>query len=383
MRMKKITGKVVSMLLTVIMMVSTVCYSVPEMYIRLVVGGEEIETNVGAVLFNDRTMVPFKTVFDSIGAKINYDDNSKSVTAVKNGTTVKLTVGSDVMIVNDKEKKMDAPVIIDNERIYVPVRACAQAFGMEVEWIDGADIVKIKKQVSLPLKMSGNDGYWCNYTYDDCGNMIYSEDSTGQWEKLSYNEFGSIIESESSIGYWYKNTYNDKGIIASSEAIGDDVSCVEYDERGNIICSSGEFIDRYEYDAFNNLIRDEVCAPDGTTWVTKYKYDKNGNCIYMEGPEHWERYKYDESGKHIMTETSYGSWEKSTYDENGNLICEEHSEGGYCKYEYDENGNCIYMEMPSAAGGTYWIKYFYDENGNLKETVDSRNFKTEYVVMLK
>ena len=85
-----------------------------------------------------RTFLPVRAVFEAMGAQVSYDAAAGAVTAVRDGTTVTMTLGS-----TDASVTMDGittPVVMDvapyahDNRTYVPVRFAAQAFGCIVGW---------------------------------------------------------------------------------------------------------------------------------------------------------------------------------------------------------------------------------------------------------
>ena len=54
----------------------------------------------------------------------------------ENGDVVKVTLGSDVLTVNNKLSQMDTTAIIKDDRTFIPVRFVAEALGLEVEWLE-------------------------------------------------------------------------------------------------------------------------------------------------------------------------------------------------------------------------------------------------------
>lgn len=349
--------------------------------IHLVVGGENITSVSSPIIVKDRTMVPYRSALEAMGAKVSYDESTGVITSVKNNHTMKLTVGSDIMNIDGKEIKLEQSVFARDNTIYIPIRACARAFDMDVEWVHKTQTVKIRKKVSLPVEINGKN-FFCKNTYDDSGNLVYSERSDGSWEKYEYNENGDVTSFESSIGYWYKNTYNENGIIVSCKGEGDDWTDKKYDEKGNVIYSTdGDIYTKYEYNSQGQILYSETTYYDGKQY-SKYTYE-NGKCVYVEHSDGWKKMTYDEDGRLLMTEYSDGNCEKTTYDKNGNPVYCEHSGGGYIRYEYDEYGNCIYKESPSASGGTYSIKYTYDKENNLIKSEDSSGTVTIYEVFVK
>lgn len=83
---------------------------------------------------NNRTMIPLRKPLEAIGATVNYDGKKRMVTAVKDGTTVKVMIGQNTIIVNQQEVAMDSKAIFKGGRIYLPLRQVMAAFGYDIEW---------------------------------------------------------------------------------------------------------------------------------------------------------------------------------------------------------------------------------------------------------
>ena len=163
--------------------------------IRVRVGGEYIKTDVPPEIIEGRTMLPVRAVFEAIGAKVDYETETKTVIATKGDTTVTFVINSNVMTINGEEKEIDVPAMIKNDRTLVPLRACAEAFDLDVEWNSNTKTAIVRKPVSVPVESSG---YYdilslssiqpIYIKYDHRGNKIYEEDSDGDWIKYTYDE---------------------------------------------------------------------------------------------------------------------------------------------------------------------------------------------------
>ncbi len=102
-------------------------------------------------LINDRTMVPMRKIFEDVGAVVEWDDATQTVTATRkvsdnygiDTTTVKLTIGSNKITINGVEQEMDIAPVVINGRTLVPVRFISEALGAKVDWIDEKQLVKI------------------------------------------------------------------------------------------------------------------------------------------------------------------------------------------------------------------------------------------------
>ena len=87
---------------------------------------------------NDRTFVPFRAIFEGMGATVAWDDPTHTVTARRGDRTIKLTIGRKACVVDragaDRSFTTDAAPFIEGGRTYVPVRFAAQALGAAVGW---------------------------------------------------------------------------------------------------------------------------------------------------------------------------------------------------------------------------------------------------------
>ncbi len=96
---------------------------------------------------NDRTFVPFRAIFESMGASVSWDNASHTVTAKRGDRTIQLTIGRKSCSVSrsgaDRSFVTDAAPFIEGGRTYVPVRFAAQALGAAVGWDNNTQTVVI------------------------------------------------------------------------------------------------------------------------------------------------------------------------------------------------------------------------------------------------
>ena len=106
-----------------------------------------VQLNGKAIMFpdaqpesrNDRTMVPFRAIAETLGAAVGYADGA--VTAELAGRTYAFAAGRDTLAISDAESgavletvALDAVPYEKEGRTYVPVRFFAEAFGLTVRW---------------------------------------------------------------------------------------------------------------------------------------------------------------------------------------------------------------------------------------------------------
>ncbi len=97
------------------------------------------------VIENGRTLVPLRAIFETMGATVDWNNDTRTVTAARGDVTISLAIGSDQLYVNGEAKTLDVPAEIINGSTMVPARAVAEAFGCEVNWNNDARRVYIEE----------------------------------------------------------------------------------------------------------------------------------------------------------------------------------------------------------------------------------------------
>ncbi len=112
--------------------------------------GETKTNDVAPKIVNDRTMLPARFVAESLGAKVDWDEEKQLVTIVgineKNEeVTILITIDSDIALVNGEEVKLDSPAFIENDRTYTPLRFISENLGAKVDWNEEQQKVTITR----------------------------------------------------------------------------------------------------------------------------------------------------------------------------------------------------------------------------------------------
>lgn len=81
-----------------------------------------------------RTYIPLRTVSETLGATVSWEDTTKTAIVVKNGKTIRMTVGSNTPTVNGSTITLDAPVIMRGDSVMVPVRFVSETLGSKIDW---------------------------------------------------------------------------------------------------------------------------------------------------------------------------------------------------------------------------------------------------------
>ena len=108
-----------------------------------IVNGEAVKNDVAPLIVNSRTYTPARFVAEALGAKVVWDEKTRTVTITKDDTTIILTIDSTTAYVNGEAVKMDAAAFIADGRTFTPARFVAENLGASVEWDEEARTVTI------------------------------------------------------------------------------------------------------------------------------------------------------------------------------------------------------------------------------------------------
>lgn len=102
--------------------------------VRVMVKGQELKMDVPPVFKYGKTLIPVRAITNALGAQIQLDRETNTVTITKDDITIVLTMGSTVATVNGKEVQLGAPADVINNRTFVPIRFIAETLKQKVDW---------------------------------------------------------------------------------------------------------------------------------------------------------------------------------------------------------------------------------------------------------
>lgn len=93
----------------------------------------------------DRTFVPYRIMCESLGAKVDWDNATRKVTAEGNNSKVELFIGNSNFKVNGAIKKMDVePFILSAEsRTYIPARYLTEGLNYTIDFTQDGKVMYI------------------------------------------------------------------------------------------------------------------------------------------------------------------------------------------------------------------------------------------------
>lgn len=105
---------------------------------NVVVDGTEIVFDQSAIIIQNRTLVPLRAIFESLGAYVEWNGEANAVVAKKGNVTITLQIGSNRVYKTTPNMQdyfdIDVPPQLVNSRTLVPVRAISEALDAQVGW---------------------------------------------------------------------------------------------------------------------------------------------------------------------------------------------------------------------------------------------------------
>ncbi len=99
------------------------------------------------MIVNERTVLPIRSIVEVMGGKVEWNNDTRTVSLNYKDKNIEMTIDSKLMKVNGKEVQMDVAPLIINERTMLPVRYISENLGGNVEWFDNIQAVTISYEM--------------------------------------------------------------------------------------------------------------------------------------------------------------------------------------------------------------------------------------------
>lgn len=183
--------------------------------IRVRIGGAFQYSDAEPVLVSDRTLVPFRLIFEKLGASVEWNPETASATASKEGIDIVITENDATSYVGGNAKQLDVPAQIVGDRFMVPIRFVAESMGGKVVWDPFANLVDITPGKMPDPNAKPGEAKEGTATISDCKWSSHFEDETGD---LTYDGDENTLWSVDGIGEWCQWEF-DKAYTVNSAKI--------------------------------------------------------------------------------------------------------------------------------------------------------------------
>ncbi len=132
--------KILAIFLTLVLSLSCIIVGNAAEEIVVVINGSVIDFDVPPQIIDDRTMVPVRKAFESLGAKVDWSEEMSLAIATYKTEIITIQIGemsfsvTNVLTNETRVIKCDVPAQIVDGRTLIPLRAIAEALGKDVKW---------------------------------------------------------------------------------------------------------------------------------------------------------------------------------------------------------------------------------------------------------
>jgi len=132
-------------------------YNAPEITIKID-GKTMTPKDMPAVSIEGRTMLPMRQIATELGCEVVWNEGAQQVYVINDDYTLVFGINKNIGYQNGEEFKMDVPAMIVNDRTMLPVRTLATALDLDITWDDPSRTVNIatKKTVAPPSVDAGD-----------------------------------------------------------------------------------------------------------------------------------------------------------------------------------------------------------------------------------
>lgn len=109
--------------------------------VSVVLDGQTMSFDQPPIVQAGRVFVPLRGIFEQLGASVVYANGQ--INATGRGSTVSLTIGSTQATVDGQPTTLDVAPFVVGSRTMVPLRFIAQSLGARVNWDDNTSTVTI------------------------------------------------------------------------------------------------------------------------------------------------------------------------------------------------------------------------------------------------
>jgi len=135
--------RLVALVVVIILLASFIPASASQP-INVIVNGRPITMDVPPVIRDGRTLAPLRAIFEALGASVEWDARTSTITSRRNDRTIILQIDNPNARVNNAPIALSVPPVVIGGRTMVPVRFIAESLGASVTWDEQTRTVTVQ-----------------------------------------------------------------------------------------------------------------------------------------------------------------------------------------------------------------------------------------------
>jgi len=119
----------------------------------VILDNQQLSFDVSPTIENGRTLAPLRAIFEALGADVDWDGQTRTVTAIKDNAQIKLQIGFTTAYKNGSPVQLDVPAKIINDRTLVPLRFVSEALGAKFDWYGPTQTITITSSAGKEIEV--------------------------------------------------------------------------------------------------------------------------------------------------------------------------------------------------------------------------------------
>jgi len=119
--------------------------------IKVYIDEEQLAFDNPPVIQNGATLVPLRAIFQALGAQVNYENTTQTITGEKGSNLISLKINSNIAQKNDEKITLSTAAQLINGSTMVPLRFISESFNCNVTWdktTQTINITTVEKEIT-------------------------------------------------------------------------------------------------------------------------------------------------------------------------------------------------------------------------------------------
>jgi len=155
---------------------------------RLLLNDRPFRTEVAPITQDGRVLVPLRDIFEGLGARVNYNSVDRTITARRQGTVVRMELGSRRAEINGRRIRLDVPATTVDGSTMVPLRFVSEALGATVDYNANRGVIRINDRDGGRHKDGWKDGGRPRDDRDNDGHRDGGHRNDGHMDDHRFND---------------------------------------------------------------------------------------------------------------------------------------------------------------------------------------------------
>ncbi|MBS4960906.1 MAG: hypothetical protein KHZ62_08850 [Clostridiales bacterium] len=213
------------------------------------------------------TQVPLRETMEKFGCLVKWNDKAKVATVISGDKVLRVPIGKNYIIDNGKKKENHTSAMLEEGRVYLPIRIVLESFGATVIWEEDSQTVAVTRGPRDTAVINASDGITQNeiLTILDLERKIIDGLNTAS-NSLKTQNFEAIRNEIAKVSQCCNELVEFCGLFAEFEPVMDSM---------NLMAQTMEELDQLQIDSAKKFLiatekmKDIIEASEDLTGIIK------------------------------------------------------------------------------------------------------------------